>query len=119
MTRLALGLSLAAALPTFAQEQSVPTRERRQHDEAFKLVDAYIVSNLQESLELSDEQFVKLLPLVKRLQSDRRDLAVRRKRALADMNRMLDSGSGSERPGRCKMVKRPRSAATSRRSTPF
>ena len=36
------------------------------------MVDAYIVSNLQESLGLTDEQFVKLLPLVKRLQSDRR-----------------------------------------------
>ena len=36
------------------------------------MVDAYIVSNLQESLGLTDEQFVRLLPLVKRLQSERR-----------------------------------------------
>ena len=27
-------------------------------DEAFRMIDAYIVSNLQESLGLSDEQFV-------------------------------------------------------------
>ena len=47
-------------------------------DDAFRMVDAYIVSNLQESLGLTDEQFVKALPLVKRLQRDRRELAQRR-----------------------------------------
>ena len=32
------------------------------------MVDAYVVSNLQESLGLSDEQFAKAIPLVKKLQ---------------------------------------------------
>lgn len=94
--RLTLGLSLAAALPLLAQEPSAPARVRHSRDDAFKLVDAYLVSNLQESLGLSDEQFVKLLPLVKRLQTDRRELAVRRKRALADMHRLLENGSATE-----------------------
>ncbi len=31
-------------------------------DETFRLMDAYLISNLQESLGLSDEQFVKALP---------------------------------------------------------
>ena len=44
-------------------------------DETFRLMDAYLISNLQESLGLTDEQFVKALPLVKKLQSDRRDSA--------------------------------------------
>ena len=38
------------------------------------MVDAYIVSNLQESVGLTDEQFVKVLPLVKRLQEQWADL---------------------------------------------
>src|ERR1700682_6122754 len=54
-------------------------------EEAFKMIDAYIVSNLQESLDLTDEQFVKLLPLVKRLQSDRRAVLQRRQQALMEV----------------------------------
>lgn len=71
--------------------------ERRQaREEAFRMVDAYIVSNLQESLELTDEQFLKLLPLVKRLQTDRRSLAQRRQRALMELRRALGSGRATE-----------------------
>lgn len=68
----------------------------RQRGEAFKMVDAYIVSNLQESVGLSDDQFARILPLVKRLQHDRRELAQRRGRALGEMRRVLESGSATE-----------------------
>ena len=68
----------------------------RPRDEAFKMIDAYIVSNLQESLDLTDDQFVKLLPLVKRLQSDRRDVLQRRQRALMELRRVLASGGATE-----------------------
>ena len=60
------------------------------------MVDAYIVSNLQESLSLTDEQFVKTLPLVKRLLSDRRELAEARRQALRELRQMLQSGSATE-----------------------
>jgi Spy/CpxP family protein refolding chaperone len=73
------------------------TGERRApRDEAFKMIDAYIVSNLQESLDLTDEQFVKLLPLVKRLQTDRRAMLQRRQQALMEMRRLLSSGAATE-----------------------
>src|SRR5262249_61547858 len=76
-------------------------------DEAFKMIDAYVVSNLQESLQLSDEQFVKVLPLVKRLQTDRRAMILRRTQPLAELRRELASGTptpprGTERLGRIK-----------------
>lgn len=60
------------------------------------MVDAYIVSNLQESLGLNDEQFVKLLPLVKRLQTDRRALFQRRQQGLRELRRLLQSGTATE-----------------------
>ena len=60
------------------------------------MVDAYIVSNLQESVGLSDEQFARILPLVKRLQNDRREMAQRRGRALGEMRRVLESGTATE-----------------------
>ena len=47
-------------------------------EEAGRMVDAYVLSNLQESLGLSDDQFVRLLPLVKRLQAERREAIERR-----------------------------------------
>jgi Spy/CpxP family protein refolding chaperone len=60
------------------------------------MVDAYVLSNLQESLGLSDDQFVKLLPLVKHLQSERREAMERRMRALREMRRLLKSGTATE-----------------------
>ncbi len=65
-------------------------------DETFRLMDAYLISNLQESLGLTDEQFAKALPRVKKLQSDRRDFAKRRMQALRLLRRTLLSGSATE-----------------------
>lgn len=70
--------------------------QRRPRDEAYKMVEAYIVSNLQESLGLTDDQFAKVLPHVKRLQKDRRELAQRRGRALVEMRLVLESGAATE-----------------------
>jgi len=60
------------------------------------MVDAYIVSNLQEGLGLSDEQFVKVLPLVKRFLADRREMAEQRRRALRDLRDLLQAGGATE-----------------------
>ena len=65
-------------------------------DETFRLMDAYLISNLQESLGLTDEQFAKAMPLVKKLQSDRRDFAKRRMQALRMLRKTLLSGSATE-----------------------
>jgi hypothetical protein len=65
-------------------------------EELGRMVDAYVISNLQEGLGLSDEQFVRLLPLVKRLQSDRRGYVEKRMGVLQEMRRTLESGRGSE-----------------------
>jgi hypothetical protein len=65
-------------------------------EEAFRIVDAYVVSHLQESLALSDEQYVKILPLVTKLQSDRRDFFLARGRLIREMRRSLRAGGGSE-----------------------
>lgn len=92
---VALGAGSAGA---FAQEPAPPGRpeERAGREEALRMVDAYIVSNLQESLGLTDEQFVKVLPLVKKLQTDRREYFMGRMRALREMRRLLSSGSATE-----------------------
>ena len=65
-------------------------------DETFRLVDAYFISNIQESLGLTNEQFARILPLVKKVQSDRRDFARRRMHALRQLRKTLSSGSATE-----------------------
>jgi hypothetical protein len=79
-----------------AQAPPDPNTPAGAREEAGRMVDAYVLSNLQESLGLSDDQFVKLLPLVKRLQAERRDAMERRSRALREMRRLLKSGSATE-----------------------
>lgn len=94
-----LALTLVAPLGAAAQETAVPRPRRAEappREEAWKLVDAYVISNLQESLGLSDEQFVKLLPLLKSLQTGRRGFAQRRSELIAEMRRLLRSGEATE-----------------------
>jgi hypothetical protein len=94
-----LAALLALAGPLAAQEAP---RERRQErraarrDEMFRMVDAYIAMNIEEKLGLSDEQFGRVLPLVKRLQSDRRRFAEQRMERLRDLKDRLQSGAATE-----------------------
>jgi hypothetical protein len=88
-----LGVAPARALAQ--AEGPEPGREARR-DEAFKMVDAYIVSQLKDSLGLTDDQFAKAVPLVTKLQADRREYFLGRARLLREMRRMLHSGSANE-----------------------
>jgi hypothetical protein len=88
-----LGLVAGAAL---AQQPPPPGRQAR--EEAFRMVDAYVVSNLQESLGLSDEQFARAIPLVKNLQRDRREYLLERGRLMREMRRLLQQGGEVEPP---------------------
>ena len=90
---LAVGAGGARAL---AQEDAPAGPDRPARDEAFKMVDAYLVSNLQESLGLDDAQFAKAIPLVKRLQGERRTYFVERTRTVREMRRLLRQGGANE-----------------------
>lgn len=98
MTRVLAGVVALAGLAVGASAQAPadPPPPGSPRQEVGRMVDAYVLSNLQESLGLSDDQFVKLLPLVKRLQAERREAMERRGRALREMRRLLKSGSATE-----------------------
>ena len=91
-----------------AQGQSRGGPELR--EDTFRLIDAYVISNIQESLGLSDEQFGRVLPLVKKLQADRRDFARRRMQALRSLRKTLTSGAATE-AGVADLLKEVKSAA--------
>jgi Spy/CpxP family protein refolding chaperone len=97
--RTTLGLLLALGAwgaPARAQDETPPGAGGAGRAEAFKMVDAYVVSNLQESLGLTDDQFAKAIPLVKRLQTERREYLLERTRKLREMRRLLRQGGASE-----------------------
>ena len=97
IARLSFCVVLAVgAAGALAQEEAPPGADRPAREEAFKLVDAYVVSNLQESLGLTDEQYAKAIPLVKRLQSERREYYLERTRSLREMRRLLQRGGATE-----------------------
>ncbi len=91
--RLTLLLALVAST---ALGQKEPPASRPAREEAFRMVDAYVLSSLQESLELSDEQFAKAIPLVKKLQRERREYLLERARLLREMRRLLRQGGTVE-----------------------
>jgi Spy/CpxP family protein refolding chaperone len=87
--------ALAAGV-ALAQEPPRGRPDRPGREEAFRMVDAYVVSNMQESLGLTDEQYAKAIPLVKKLQIDRRAYFVERTRAVREMRRLLREGGATE-----------------------
>ena len=92
---LALAWGLVAS-GVSAQERS-PSRGQQRRDEAFRMVDAYVIANIQESLDLDDGQYTRVIPLVSRLQKARREFLLERAQALHRMRHLLSSGTATER----------------------
>ena len=93
---LSISLVLGAGGLVLAQEEPAAPADRPGRDEAFRMVDAYLVSNLQESLGLTDEQFAKAIPLVKKVQAERREFLMERTRTVREMRRLLRQGGATE-----------------------
>jgi hypothetical protein len=96
-----LGLILAwgvAVAPGYSQEEPPPSAQGRseRRAEAFRMVDAYIIANIQEGLGLDDEQYARVVPLVNKLQKERREYYHARWQALHDMRRLLRSGAATQ-----------------------
>jgi hypothetical protein len=91
--RLLAALVLAGSA---AQAQVEEPARRPEREEAFRMVDAYVVSHLQEGLGLSDEQFAKAVPLVSKLQRERREYLLGRMRLMREMRRLLRQGGSVE-----------------------
>lgn len=92
-TVLLVGFATAAA----AQEGRPGGKSSRgPREEIARMVDAYVAEHLQERIGLSDEQVEHVLPLVRKLNADRRQFAERRIRALHQMRRMMKSGTAND-----------------------
>ena len=95
--RWVLGLALVASVgvsDAAGQEGSTGRQERQ--DEAFRMVDAYVIANIQESLGLDDDAYVKVIPVVNKLQKERREFFRERGQIQRKMRRLLRSGTATE-----------------------
>jgi Spy/CpxP family protein refolding chaperone len=70
--------------------------ERTLREDVNEVVDALLVMKVQERIGLSDEQFSKLVPLIKKQQRERREVESRRFHALGEMRRLFASGTATE-----------------------
>lgn len=92
-----LGLVLATGIGvpgTAAQQREARRQERR--EDAFRMVDAYVIAHIQESLDLDDDVYAKVIPLVGRLQKTRREYYQGRAGAQRQMRHLLRSGTATE-----------------------
>ena len=99
MTRVAAAALAAAiaAAPIYAeQDRASEERHGPAPDHVFKMVDGYFLGNLKERLDLTDEEFGRVVPHVQRLQTDRRELMRRRFRAMHALRKTLLSGNATE-----------------------
>ena len=100
---LAFALVLAAAA-TSAWTQPPPDGrpgprgqgQRRPPEEALRVRDALFNDMLQERLGLKDDEFLKLLPFVKKYQSDRREIEQKRMRILQELRKAFEVGTATD-----------------------
>jgi len=91
-----LALLLAAALAPAQEPRHRDGRRLPPRDDVFQMVDEYFVGNLKDRLELTDDQLARLLPRVRQLQTERRELAQRRFHAMHELRVALRSGKATE-----------------------
>jgi Spy/CpxP family protein refolding chaperone len=87
-----LVVSTATAAASF--QETRPRRSPRQDVEG--LMEAYVISKLQEALELSDQQFAEMVVAQKKMSEHRRNFRREREKVLEQLRRLLGSPDGRD-----------------------
>jgi hypothetical protein len=98
LMRLILAAVLASAIDVAAQEPIGPPSRRGPEmtpTEIQKVFDGYLLIQAQESLGLTDQQFVQFVPRLKTLQDTRRRHQQERVRLLNELQRLTRPAAGS------------------------
>ncbi|HEY7411137.1 MAG TPA: hypothetical protein VII13_10370 [Vicinamibacteria bacterium] len=91
---LVAGVLLALAVPAMAQppgQGPAPGRER-----IARMIEEHFARRLREDVGLGAEQVERIMPMVRRLQQERRQAREARLRALQELRRVLASGTATE-----------------------
>lgn len=94
LSALVSALPAAAQLPPEDTRQDRPPRPRR--EELHGMLDAYVISKLQEALRLSDEQYARVIVAQKKLDEQRRDYHRDRRELLQRLRQALAADKPSE-----------------------
>lgn len=109
MKKMAIAAFLAAFLATPAVAQLRPPRQQlrppvrdgapprgAQNPPVLDMIEGFYVSQLPGMVELSDEQFVKILPVLRQSLRDRFEISTRRTRATNQLRQATQRGSSDE-----------------------
>ena len=89
---LVAGLFALSGAPLVAlatvQDSRAPSRSQR---DIQGLMDAYVISKMQDVLELDDDQFARMVVAQKKLQEHRRDYQRKRRESMRELQRLVRS----------------------------
>jgi hypothetical protein len=91
---LVVGLLVYSTATALAFQDTRPRRNARQDVEG--LMEAYVISKLQEALELSDQQFAEMVVVQKKMSEHRRNFRRERQEALGQLREILRSPNGPD-----------------------
>ena len=101
-------LSVFLAAPAFAQQRGprqqlrppvrdgAPPPRGAQTPPVLDMVEGFYVSQLPRMVEVSDEQFVKILPVLRQSLRERFEISTRRTRAMNQLRQAAESGASDE-----------------------
>ncbi len=89
-------LFAAADLGAGPTWQQSPMPQQRAGREVQELLDAYVISKMQDALQIDDEQFAKMVGAQKNLQQHRRDYQRKRSATLRELQALVRGSESQE-----------------------
>lgn len=92
-----LSLVLLSSGIVFSQQNARPANRRPNAAPAIQdAVVGFYIEQFPQQVEVTDEQFVKVLPILRQALRERREISARKTRTLNQLRMMVQSGDGSD-----------------------
>ncbi|MBN2370990.1 MAG: hypothetical protein JXO72_10935 [Vicinamibacteria bacterium] len=98
IARTTIVMLMVMSAGAMAQEKSAEPGERPRvsREEMNRLIDEYLSRKIEGRLDLTTQQYARVMPLVRKLQCDRRHYARRRFETLRELRCLLEKGGAIE-----------------------
>jgi Spy/CpxP family protein refolding chaperone len=96
VTRVLGGAVVALVMVSSVWAQDAPMSRADRHRELAAMVDTYLLMQVQERVGLSNDQFARVMPLIRRLQADRREMMEARRGEIRKLRALLAAGNATD-----------------------